>query len=172
MRLYLLFALFILLSLGLKAQDSIPEKFKLGDVVPEFTYSDENNTMFSSTSFQGKTTLLVFFATWCGPCRQELPFVQKDIWQVYGSKPNFKLLVVGREHSLEELIKFKKEQAFTFPIVADKERKIYSLFANQYIPRTYLINKKGEIIYQHIGFDKKEFRQLIQLIDNELKKKK
>jgi peroxiredoxin len=155
--------------LGVKAQDCIPEKFKIGDVIPEFAYSDENGKLLSSKSFQGKTTLLVFFATWCGPCRQELPHVQKDIWAVYGAKANFKLLVIGREHSAEELLKFKKEQAFTFPIVADKERKIYSLFAKQYIPRTYLINKKGEILYQHIGFDIKEFSQLIQLIDKELK---
>ncbi len=169
MRLYFLLALFALLSLGLKAQDSIPEKFKLGDVIPSFSYVDEEGASIASSSLQDKTTLLVFFATWCGPCRQELPHIQKDIWEVNGSKPNFKLLVVGREHSNEELQKFKKEQAFTFPLVADKERKIYSLFAKQFIPRTYLINKKGEILYQHIGFDKKEFNALIKLIDKELK---
>ena len=127
----------------------------------------------SSTSFQdrfkGKTVLITFFATWCGPCRKELPHIQAEIYNKYKNNPNFELIILGREHSWAEVNKFKADNKFTMLFYPDPERKVYSLFAKQSIPRNFLISAEGKIIFSTIGFEEKDFKQLKKIIDNQLK---
>ncbi|MFA9390488.1 MAG: TlpA family protein disulfide reductase [Prolixibacteraceae bacterium] len=141
-----------------------------GDLIPEFTIGFENGTSMLSSRLQGKIVVLSFFATWCGPCLKELPHVQKELWEVYQNDPDFQLLVIGREHSHEELIKFKTEKHYTFPMIADQKREIFSLFASQNIPRMYLIDKKGKILLMTEGFNESVFKNFIKRLDVELKK--
>jgi thiol-disulfide isomerase/thioredoxin len=120
---------------------------------------------------RGKTVLITFFATWCGPCLKELPHIQSDIFNKYKKNPDFALLIFGREHSWAEVNKFKADNKFTMPFFPDPERKIYSKFAGQYIPRNFLISPEGTVIYNSIGFDEKEFEKLKEMIESQLKKK-
>jgi peroxiredoxin len=118
-----------------------------GDSVPNFSFEFEKGKTHSFSEYNNKTVYLVFFATWCSPCRAELPHIQKEIWEKYRDDDHFKLLVIGREHTREELEKFVRENHFTFPVVPDSGRKIFSLFAPQEIPRSYLIDKTGIMWY-------------------------
>ena len=89
----------------------------------------------------------------------EMPHLQKEIWEKYKGE-NFVVIAVGREHSKDELVKFNKEKGFTFLMAPDSKREVYSLFAKAYIPRNYLIDKSGKIVYQSVGFNKEEFEEL------------
>lgn len=60
---------------------------------------------------------------------------------------------------------------YTFPIYPDLKREVFSLFADQSIPRNVVLDRSGKIIYQSIGFEDAEFSKMVQLIANELKKK-
>jgi hypothetical protein len=91
--------------------------------------------------------------------------------QKYKKNPKFELLILGREHSWEEVNKFKEENKFTMPFYPDQERKIYSRFAGQYIPRNFLISSEGKVIFSSIGFEEKDFESLKKLIDQQLKQK-
>jgi len=142
---------------------------KLAGPVPDFNFEISPGLTKSISELKGKTVLITFFATWCGPCRKELPHIQSDIYNKYKKNPNFELLVFGREHSWEEVNKFKAENKFTMPFYPDAERKIYSKFAGQYIPRNFLISKDGKILFSSIGFDEKDFSALKEMIDNQLK---
>jgi len=144
------------------------DTLSVGDLLPSLKFETDGGKLLTTDSLVGKTILLVFFATWCPPCRQELPYVQKDIWEKLKDNKDFVLLVVGREHSLAELQKFKKKNKFTFPVVPDSGRVIYSHFAPQLIPRTYLIDKKGKIIRSIIGFNEKEFAETKRMVEGEL----
>jgi peroxiredoxin len=68
------------------------------------------------------------------------------------------------------MIAFKEKSGYTFNIVPDPERKIYSLFAERYIPRNFVLDRKGRVIYQATGFNDEEFTKLKQVIEIELNK--
>ena len=139
-----------------------------GDYIPQFNIPLEDGTTITSADLKSKVTVLSFFATWCGPCLRELPHVQTEMWDKYKSNPNFRLFVVGREHTSEELAKFKTEKKYTFPIIADTKREIFSLFAKQNIPRMYLIDKTGKIVLMSEGFEQTKFNVFLKRLDDEL----
>ncbi len=144
---------------------------KLNEPVPAFDFEKIPGKTQSISGFKGKTVLITFFATWCGPCRKELPFIQSDIYNKYKKNPNFEILIFGREHNWEEVNKFKEDNKFSMPFYPDPERKIYSKFAGQYIPRNFLISPEGTVVFSSIGFDEKDFKSLKDAIENQLNKK-
>jgi peroxiredoxin len=123
---------------------------KVGDVVPKFSVQGVDGQTLTPESFKGKVVLLNFFATWCGPCNEEMPALQK-VHEKYKDKA-FAVVSVGREHSIDEVKKFAEEKKLTFTFAADPKREAYQLFATQFIPRTYVIDRDGKIVYQTMGF--------------------
>jgi len=137
---------------------------KTGQKAPLFSVTTLDGIDFSSKSLKGKVVLLNFFATWCGPCMAELPEVEKEIWSKF-QLDDLIVLAIGREHNEKELKEWNNKKKFTFYIAPDPDRNIYSKFATKYIPRTYLIDKRGKIVFQSIGFNKEEFDELKRKID-------
>lgn len=142
---------------------------KLNEKVPDFTFEKVQGKQQGISDLKGKTVLITFFATWCGPCRKELPHIQSDIYNKYKNNPHFELLIFGREHIWDEVNKFKKENKFTMPFYPDVERKIYSKFATQFIPRNFVISPEGKVIFSSIGFEEKDFEALKKLLQTQLK---
>ncbi len=143
---------------------------KVGQVVPEFSYINMDNDTIHISDLKGKVVFMNFFATSCPICIKELPFIESDIWAKYKGNENFELIVFGREHNVEEMIAFKEKAGYTFNIVPDPGRKIYSLFAEKYIPRNIVLDREGNIIFEATGFDDNEFDKLKKLIETELNK--
>jgi peroxiredoxin len=80
------------------------------------------------------------------------------------------MVSIGREHNDADLKEFRKKREFTIPIAADPERKIYSRFATEYIPRNYVIAADGRIAFQSVGYSEPEFKKMLDVIEKELKK--
>jgi peroxiredoxin len=117
---------------------------------------------------KGDIVVLNFFAIWCGPCLSELPRLEKEVWQAHRGD-GFKLFAIGREHTAAELNAFRKEHGFTFSLAEDPERDTYSRFAEKTIPRTYVIDRDGTILYQSKGYDPAEFTRMVAVINDALK---
>ena len=79
------------------------------------------------------------------------------------------MIVIGREHTDEELTAYNKRKEFTFPLYPDPKREVTNKFASQYIPRSYLINKEGKVISATVGYQKEEMDKLTKEIDKALK---
>ena len=139
----------------------------IGQPLPAFTISNDRETI-KSLDLKGKVVLINFFATWCGPCMQELPQMQQ-LWATHKSNKNLVILVIGREHSQSEITAFRAKKGFELPMYPDEKRAVYSLFATQYIPRNYLIDAKGTIVYTSVGFEQNEFNKLVSKVDQLLK---
>jgi peroxiredoxin len=142
---------------------------RLGQQAPAFELMTVDDTPISLKSLQGKVVLVNFFATWCPPCLEEMPHLEKEVWrQFQGDK--FMLLSVGREHTNEELQPFRKEQQLTFPMAGDPSGKVFSRYAEEFIPRNFLVGADGRIAYESAGFSSKDFADLIEAIRTELAK--
>ena len=140
---------------------------KVGQSAPDFTVKTTDGKDFNFAAHKGKPVLLNFFATWCGPCLSELPHVEKEIWQKYKDR-GLVVAVIGREHELPEVSEFQRKQKYSFVMAADPKREAYKKYATQYIPRTYLIDKEGKIVFQSMGFEEAEFKKLLQVIEKEM----
>jgi peroxiredoxin len=143
---------------------------KIGQVAPAFKVQTVEGKEFSLEAQRGKVVLVNFFATWCGPCVTELPQLEKEVWQQFKQR-GLVVIALGREHENSEVADFQKKNKFTFLMAGDPKRKIYRHFAKQYIPRTYLLNREGKIVYQHVGFAEGDLKELVAAIKAELDRK-
>jgi peroxiredoxin len=141
----------------------------VGRQAPEISWITLDGQKWDNKSFHGKVVVINFFATWCGPCLQEMPHLQKEVWDKFKGK-NFVMIAIGREHKVAELKEFQKKRELTLPMAADPERKIFARFATDQIPRDYVIGADGKIAYQSNGFTEPEFKKMLGVIEKELKK--
>jgi peroxiredoxin len=158
----------IAVSLSGKAQRDTTDVVYAGDPMPAFTIVSDDGVRTPSSLFKGKVILICFFATWCPPCQAELAEMEQTLWPKYRQEPDFVLLVIGREHSDAELAAYQAKKGFRFPLYPDKNRLIYASFATQLIPRTCLIDRKGNILSVTKGYQPAAFRRLLRMIDNAL----
>jgi peroxiredoxin len=145
----------------------------LGELAPDVAITTVDGPPIHLSDLRGRVVLLNFFATWCGPCKLELPDLQ-EIWNKFHDHDEFRMFVIGREESAETVRAFKDEHGFTFPMASDLDRSVFEHFATDRIPRTYLISRDGKILYQCTGYDfeNKEILTLRTLLDKELGKRK
>ncbi len=137
---------------------------KVGDVLPSFKLKTSSGDV-ESVDLKGKVVLINFFATWCPSCVKELPQLQKKVWNKYKDNSSFELLVIGREHSEQDLLKFTKDK-YTMPFYPDEGRKTYGLFAENTIPRNYVIDKDGKVVYVLTGFSEDAFNEMLSVIED------
>ena len=107
-RIFSLIGLMWMFMLGVNAQGV--EKVKAGDAMPAFSLNSEVYGKVTPADLKGKVVLVSLFATWCGPCQLELGQVQKVLWPKYKDNADFKLLVIGREHTDADLKKYNERK--------------------------------------------------------------
>ena len=168
-KLVCLLAMFCL-AVTLFAQDQKPQRedLKLGSAMPEINIKSEVNGNITPADLKGKVVLINLFATWCPPCQKELAEVKATLWPKYKNNKNFKMLVIGREHTDADLTKYNEKKGFEFPLYPDPKRGAYSKFADSTIPRAYLYNKEGKLVYSSIGYSQEEFAKLLKAIEEAL----
>ena len=159
--------LFLSFSLSLRAEDN-GTLVKTGQQVPAFAVKMFDGTAVNIQDLKGKVVLVNFWATWCPPCRQELTRVQKDIIDRFKSK-DFVFLPISRQEKYETVKAFREKTGYTFPMGLDTDRKVFSLFATESIPRNFLVGKDGKIVFMEIGYSEESFQKLIQEIEKALK---
>jgi Peroxiredoxin len=155
----------LILSLLFLSTYAQTDLVQTGQKAPDFSYKTEKGKVRKLSELKGKVVWINFFATWCGPCRMELPVLQEKVWNKYKNNDKFRLLVIGRQHSAEEIATFKAKQNLDMPMFADPNKAIFSLFATQSIPRNYLIDSTGKVVYCSMGYSEEEFQKLIDVLD-------
>ncbi|MEH6307906.1 TlpA disulfide reductase family protein [Olivibacter sp. CPCC 100613] len=150
------------------AQDQQEWLVKLGDKAPDFSFTLADSSLKNLHDYKGKVVLINFFATWCPPCRKELPRVQEEIYNQYKENKNFELFVFGREENWDKLGPFIEKTGYTFPILPDLKREIFSKYANSGIPRNVVVDEQGKIIYLSLGYTEEEFDKLLAVLAEKL----
>ena len=125
----------------------------------DFTLTDLQGKTWNLKSLKGKVVLINFWATWCPPCRKELPDIQTlhDKFKAKG------LVVLAiSDEDLAKVQPFVEKEKMTHPVLLDPGRKVNSLFGVQGIPRTFIYNRKGKLAAQAI--DMRTMRQFMELL--------
>ena len=145
---------------------------KVGDMAPDFSIKLIDGKLIKLSKLRGKIVMLQFTASWCGVCRKEMPFIEKDIWKKHKSNPNFALIAIDRDEPLETVRKFAKSIPISYPIGLDPKADIFALYAQREagITRNVIIDKSGKIILLTRLYTVEEFSRMTLLLDSLLKK--
>lgn len=109
---------------------------------PEFSLPDPQGKKISLKDFRGKIVFLNFWASWCVPCREEMPAMER-LYQEFKDK-KFVVFAVNVKDRRQDAIDFAKELKLTYPVVLDPEGQVGLLYGAWGLPTTYLIGPKGE----------------------------
>lgn len=142
-----------------------------GDKAPDFTITLTDGRQLKLSDLRGKLVMIQFTASWCGVCRKEMPFIERDIWQRHKDNPNFVLIGIDRDEPLEKVVNFAKQTGVTYPLGLDPGANIYAKYAlrKSGITRNILIDKDGTIIKRTRLYKEDEFSSLVETIDKYLK---
>ena len=145
---------------------------KVGDMAPDFTLKYTDGSEFTLSKQRGKVVMLQFTASWCGVCRKEMPFIERDIWLPNKENKDFILVGIDREEPLEEVKKFAEATGVTYPMALDSTADVFASYAERKsgITRNILIDRDGRIVKLTRLFNEQEFKELVQAIDSLLKK--
>ena len=128
---------------------------------PDFTLVDQNGTEHTLSDYQGKTVLLNFWATWCGPCQQEMPDLQA-LYEEWGENGG-ELVVLGvanpktddqpfnQDGTVEEVETFLSDHGYTYPTVMDTTGEIFAAYGVRSFPTTFMIDTEGNVFGYLIG---------------------
>ena len=137
-----------------------------GDVAPDFTAVMLDGSNVTLSALQGKPTLLIFWATWCPPCREELAHLQEGVIDVYGDA--ITVLPLSRGEKREVVEEYIAQMGYTFPVGLDEEQTIYKQYASNYIPRCCVIGRDGVVVYSGVGYDEAVAAEVKEAIDKAL----
>ena len=180
---FLLAAVFLVCSCSAKAQGASPadmekafadaglrllkERVSSRDFQVTLASQGAAGEIESLSALKGKIVFLNFWATWCGPCRAEMPSME-SLYSRYKDK-DFEILAVNAMESEAEVIAFMKENGFSFPVALDVDYKIGSAYGIQAIPTTFILDRDGKIAVRFVGsidWDTKELHAALDALLN------
>ncbi len=112
-----------------------------GDPAPDFTFQDAAGTTFSLSDFKGKQVMLNFWATWCGPCQGEIPFIQQVYEEWQGEEVVILTIDVGE--NAETVSSHLSQNGISLPVLLDTERIASTQYGIFSIPRSFFIDEEG-----------------------------
>ena len=117
---------------------------------PTFSLPARGGSTIDLSQYKGQVVMINFWASWCVPCRQEMPLLD-SIYKKY--KPlGFTLLSVNVEPEQKDAESFLKQTPVTFPVVFDAKSKVSSLYNVQGMPTTVFIDRKGNVRLMHVSY--------------------
>ena len=122
---------------------------EIGKAAPDFTLQDLEGQTVTLSGLRGSPIMLNFWATWCSPCRHEMPFLQQvyEDWQDKG----LVLLTINLRETLSEAMQFLQSNDLTFPVLLVTDGGIASKYNITGIPTTFFIDKDGIIQEKRLG---------------------
>jgi peroxiredoxin len=117
---------------------------------PDFTLKSSNGENIKLSELRGQVVLINFWASWCGPCRQEMPELNK-LYEKY-KKLGFIILGVNVEEDETAALRIIEEDKIGFPVLFDSENKVSKLYNVDAMPTTVLVARNGSMRYLHRAY--------------------
>lgn len=127
-----------------------PPAISSNSKAPNFSLPDLSGKIINLSDYKGKTIFLNFFATWCPPCREEMPSIEKLYKQ--SSPLNLTVLTVAIDKKgIGPVSRFIEENKYTFKVLLDPKNKAADKYEVKFVPTSFIINRKGEIVDKVVG---------------------
>lgn len=143
-------SLLLLGALAFAGPEMIPDEpvDLVGHTAPDFEALTEEDQPFNLESTRGKPVILAFWASWCGPCRQELPALSK-----YAAEhPEVQIFAVNVDRERQKAAQFMARSPFSLPILWDNQAIALGHYEVTSMPSTYLIDAQGTVKWHHVGY--------------------
>lgn len=135
-------------------EDTAEEESEEHPLVPDFTLESSTGDMVSLSDYAGKVVVLNFWASWCPPCKKEMPDFQKLYEELEDSEDTVLLMLDqtdGQREKKSDADKYVEQEEFTFPVLYDTGEVGYSIFGLTSIPTTVVIDKEGRLSDYVVG---------------------
>jgi peroxiredoxin len=129
--------------------DATPPPIAPGQAAPAFELERLDGGRVSLESLRGRVVLLNFWATWCPPCEEEMPAMER-LHQTLAGQP-FELVAVSVDEDRNAVVKFRERLGLHFPILLDPRRKVSGAYQTFRYPESFLIDPQGRIVSHFIG---------------------
>jgi len=143
-------ALVALVGIGLLLSgDPVPSRLERGASAPDFELRDLEGREVKLADLRGRVVLVNFWATWCKPCEDEMPAMER----LYRSlePEGFELLAVSVDEGQSEVRAFEQRLGITFPILLDPDQSVSELYQTTGFPESVLVDAQGRIIDRFVG---------------------
>lgn len=124
----------------------------IGEAAPAFTLKDMKGNTVTLESLKGKVVFLDFWATWCGPCKEEFPELDA-LYKKYG-KDGFEVIGISVDKSESNVAEFLKKRPVSFTILTNTKGDVAESYGLPGMPTGFIIGKDGVIKYRHAGFSR------------------
>lgn len=120
------------------------------NAAPDFTVYDEKGKAVKLSDMRGKPVVLNMWASWCGPCKSEMPGFQA-MYEKYGEDIHFMMINLTSQDNLGEAQTLIEQEGYTFPVYFDKDSSTTASYSTGSIPMSFFINSKGELVTYAVG---------------------
>ena len=121
-----------------------------GQLAPDFALKSSTGENLRLSEYRGDVVMLNFWATWCGPCRQEMPLLD-ELYKRY-ERVGFNLLGVNIDDDSRRAMRMIEELGVNFPVLFDARKEVSKLYEVEAMPVTVLIDREGNVRYVHHGY--------------------
>ncbi len=121
-----------------------------GQTAPDFALRSSEGSNLRLSEYRGEVVMINFWATWCGPCRQEMPLLD-DLYTRY-ERVGFKLLGVNIDDDSRRAMRMVEELGVSFPVLFDESKDVSRLYQVEAMPVTVLVDRSGTVRHVHHGY--------------------
>lgn len=126
----------------------------LNEAAPSFELPALDGQKVSLAGFHGKKKLVInFWASWCGPCKTEMPVLREFYERHRKDSDKFEFLAISIDDNQRDAARFATEMKLPFPVLLDLKSQAAELYGVDSIPALFVVNENGRVIYAHVGFD-------------------
>jgi peroxiredoxin len=121
-----------------------------GQVAPDFALKSSTGQNLRLSEYRGNVVMINFWATWCGPCRQEMPLLD-ELYTRY-ERVGFSLLGVNIDDDSRRAMQMIEDLGVSFPVLFDARKEVSELYEVEAMPVTVLVDREGNVRYVHHGY--------------------
>jgi peroxiredoxin len=135
---------------GFFAGSSFASSGLAGHEAPDFVLKSASGANMRLSEYRGNVVMINFWATWCGPCRQEMPLLD-DLYSRY-ERVGFSLLGVNIDDDSSRAMQMAEELGVSFPVLFDERKEVSKLYQVEAMPVTVLVDREGKVRHVHLGY--------------------